>query len=188
MKIKFSLLHTLRLVAACAALFAAGAYGADVPKHKPGLWEIKTGGRVNSASSNIPLQFCVGKDTDNILNLEGKLSRQECDAPEVETGENRIRLRVRCSVTGGSVTTESVFEGTLDSAYHGKINYTIETRNGRREFSITQEARWLGPCEAGQKPGDVILPNKERVGADEIMKDPKILGRIRRHQQHQGKP
>ncbi|MDR1163454.1 MAG: DUF3617 family protein [Candidatus Accumulibacter sp.] len=183
MKIKFSLLHTLRLAAVYAALFAVGAHAADVPKHKPGLWEIKTGRGVNSASLSIPLQFCIGKDTDNVLNLERKLPQQECDAPDVETAENRIRLRVKCSVTGGSVTTESIFEGTLDSAYQGKINYTIETPKGRREFSITQEARWLGPCEAGQKPGDVILPNKERVGADEIMKDPKILGRIRRHQQ-----
>jgi hypothetical protein len=185
MKIKFSLLHALhvfRLFAVCAVFAVTDAHANDVPKHKPGLWEIKTG-RANSSSFNVPLQFCVGKDTDNLLNPNRSLPRQECDPPEVETGENRIQLRVKCGFKGLTVITESVFEGSLDSAYKGEIKYTTESPQGRREFSILQEARWLGPCEAGQKPGDVIFPNKERVSADEIMKDPKIFGRIRRYQQ-----
>ena len=54
---------------------------------------------------------------------------------------------------------------------------------------MTQEARWLGPCKPGQKPGDVIMPNMGGAGGsinvNEMMKDPKIQEMMRQQQKRQ---
>jgi hypothetical protein len=168
-------LRLLALLAACTALLSPDANATDVPKHKPGLWEIKTGS-ANRASSDLPLRFCVGEDGGDLLSLMRNQPSQGCGDANVETGKNRLRLHIECRFKEVSVTTDGFFEGAFDAAYKGRISYTVESPRGRNEFSITQEARWLGPCEAGQKPGDVIMPNKERLHADEIMRNPETLG------------
>ena len=35
--------------------------------------------------------------------------------------------------------------------------------SGQKEMSAIIDARWLGPCKADQKPGDVILGNGARI-------------------------
>jgi hypothetical protein len=175
-------LRPLPFFTACAAFLSQGASTAELPKHKPGLWEIKTDS-ANQASLGVPLRFCVGEEADTILNWTRSHPRQECGDVNVETEKNRLSLHIECRFKEVTVATDGFFEGAFDSAYKGRINYTVESPQGRRELSITQEARWLGPCEAGQKPGDIIMPNKERLNADEIMKNPKIFDAIKPHQQ-----
>ncbi|MDR1367469.1 MAG: hypothetical protein LBJ76_01970 [Candidatus Accumulibacter sp.] len=179
---KIKTLCFLRFCAACAALFTAGAWASDVPKHKPGLWEIKTA-KANQESSGVSLQFCVGEGVDDILNWSRDIPRRGCDTPDVKSEENRVSLHIECRFKGVTVTTDSLFEGSFDSAYKGTTRHAMESSKGRFEFSITQEARRVGPCETDQKPGDIILPDKGRISADEIMKNPKILDIIKRHQQ-----
>ncbi len=44
---------------------------------------------------------------------------------------------------------------------------------GMKESKQTLEAKWLGACKAGQKPGDVIMPGMPGGGKfnmDEMMK------------------
>jgi hypothetical protein len=63
---------------------------------------------------------------------------------------------------------------------------------------MTQEARWLGPCKPGQKPGDIMMPGmpplntgnmqemmKDRQARDlqEMMKDPQVREMMKRQQQ-----
>jgi hypothetical protein len=52
-----------------------------------------------------------------------------------------------------------VFSGKFDSAYKGDIKSTYDPpMHGMRESSSTLEAKWLGPCGAGQKAGDIVMP------------------------------
>ena len=53
---------------------------------------------------------------------------------------------------------------------------------GMSESNMTQEARWLGPCKAGQKPGDVIMPGMGGVNINDMMKDPKMQEMMRKQQ------
>jgi hypothetical protein len=32
------------------------------------------------------------------------------------------------------------------------------------------EAKWLGPCKAGQKPGDMVMPGGQTMNVLEMMK------------------
>jgi hypothetical protein len=35
----------------------------------------------------------------------------------------------------------------------------------------SMEAKWLGPCKPGQKPGDVIMPGMGSMNINEMMKN-----------------
>ena len=39
---------------------------------------------------------------------------------------------------------------------------------GRSEGTAIIEAKWVGPCKAGQKPGDVVLPNGMKMNLLEM--------------------
>ena len=57
------------------------------------------------------------------------------------------------------------------------------------ETKLTQEARWLGPCKPGQKPGDIVMPGMPPMNAgnmQEMMKDPQVREMMKRQQQ--GRP
>ncbi len=40
-----------------------------------------------------------------------------------------------------------------------------------KEARSTLEAKWLGACKAGQKPGDVIMPGGGKLNTDDMMKN-----------------
>ncbi len=40
---------------------------------------------------------------------------------------------------------------------------------GRSESATTMEAKWIGPCKADQKPGDMVMPNGTKVNMLEMM-------------------
>jgi hypothetical protein len=41
---------------------------------------------------------------------------------------------------------------------------------GMKESSSVIEAKWLGPCNAGQKPGDVTIPGMPNINIEEMRK------------------
>jgi len=47
---------------------------------------------------------------------------------------------------------------------------------------MVQEARWLGPCKSGQKPGDVIMPGAQKFNMQEMMNDPQMREMMKRQQ------
>ena len=57
--------------------------------------------------------------------------------------------------------------------------------HGMSQSNMTLDARWLGACKAGQKPGDVIMPNMGGMNMNEMMKDPKFKEMMKRQQQQQ---
>ena len=50
----------------------------------------------------------------------------------------------------------------------------------RERSAASLDARWVGPCKPGQKPGDVIMPNVGGMNINEMMKDPKIQEMMKR--------
>lgn len=100
---------------------------------------------------------------------------------DVKAARNRVTIHSVCKVEGSTATTDGVFEGSFDTNYKG----TMKTRfnpplQGMAESNMTQQARWLGPCKPGQKPGDVIMPNMGGFNVNEMMKDPKIQEMMKR--------
>ena len=164
-----------------SAILSFPVLGADLPKRKPGLWEISM--RMEGVPNMGPMQQCIDKNTDNLMQQQAKEQKQECSVMDVKSSGNKVTVYSVCKMDGTTATTNGTFEGQFDSGYKG----TMKTRfnppyQGMSESNMTQEARWLGPCKPGQKPGDVIMPGMGGVNINEMMKDPKIQEMMKRQQ------
>ena len=177
-------LPTLIALGLSAALVAT-ATAADMPKRKPGLWEINM--RMDGVPNMGPMQQCIDQNTDNLMQQKAKEHKPDCSVMDIKTSGSKVTIHSVCRMEGTTVTTDGVFEGAFDAAYKG----TLKSRyapplHGMSESNMTQEARWLGPCKPGQKPGDVIMPNMGSAGGsinvNEMMKDPKIQEMMRQQQ------
>ncbi len=179
---------TTRHTALCPILLAltviglAGAAQAgEMPKRKAGLWEINL--HMQGAPSMGPMQQCIDRNTDNIMQQKAKNNKQECSVMDVSTSGGKVTVHSVCKVDGSTATSDGFFEGSFDSNYRGALKTRFNPPlHGMSESNLTQEARWLGPCKPGQKPGDVIMPSMGGMNLGEMMKDPKMQEMMRRQQ------
>ena len=183
MKFRFAIrrIFSLFILGLAAASMAGSALSADMPKRKAGLWEINM--RMEGAPGMGPMQQCIDQNTDNLMQQKAKDYKQDCSVMDIKPSGNKVTIHSVCKMEGSTATTDGVFEGSFDSNYKG----TMKTRfsppmHGMSESNMTQEARWLGPCKAGQKPGDVIMPNMGGMNINEMMKDPKMQEMMRQQQ------
>ena len=116
--------------------FASAAHAGDGPQRKPGLWESK----IQTNGATLISQMCVDAATEAAMRskTDGYM-KQNCSRYEKrEEGGKWITDSV-CTFAGTQVTGHTVTTGD-DAAVH-----TVGTTNA--------DARWLGPCKPGQKPG-----------------------------------
>ena len=169
----------------CAiAALSASAFSADMPKRKSGLWEIKMNHEGSPGMG--PIQQCIDQNTDNLMQQKAKDNKQDCSVMDVKTSGNKVVIHAVCKMEGSTATTDGVFEGAFDSAYKGTMKTQFNPpMHGMSQSNMTLDARWLGACKAGQKPGDVIMPNMGGMNVTEMMKDPKFKEMMKRQQQQQ---
>lgn len=149
-------LVTLLLVLLSAATAAAASF--DPPKRKSGLWEIKI---VNAqAKGSHAIQQCIDEKTDDLMKKELSDHRQpQCSKNEMRKEGEQIVVESVCKAQNSTVRTRAVFTGHFDSAYKADIKSSYEPPVANmKEVASTIEAKWLGPCKAGQKPGDIVMP------------------------------
>ncbi len=109
-----------------------------------------------------PTRFCVGEATDTAASHLDRAGgeRGSCSLGQfVRTGDAWVAESV-CREGRSTVVSRAVASGDFENAY--RID-TIVTQAGaspapRREHREAVVARWLSPCYAGQRPGDLVVP------------------------------
>ncbi len=143
-----------RFGAVCVlAVLAVPAAAADLPLRKSGLWDIKLSieGRPIAQS----FQQCVDPETDAIMQASASnIGSQSCSKRDIVKSGDRMTIDSVCNVAGKTATSHAVVTGSFDSAY----SMTVASQSDAGTINLTVAGKWLGPCEAGQKPGDLILP------------------------------
>jgi hypothetical protein len=75
-------------------------------------------------------------------------------------------------MSGTTTTTRGVFTGQFDSSYKGDIKSTYEPPlHGMKESASMIEAKWVGACKPGQKPGDISMPGMPNINMNDMMKN-----------------
>ena len=162
------------LVFAAPAL--APALALDMPARKAGLWEIK----MNFVGRNLPAQVvrhCIDQATDKLMNAQyGGAAQGACSKQDMKNSGGTITIDSVCKFGDATTTSHAVITGSFDSAYTMKIT---STREGGRalpgmapgaETHMSIEAKHLGPCEAGQRPGDMMMSNGVKVNILDLPK------------------
>ena len=165
-------MRTLALVTALLAA-AGGAVAAtpDMPKRKSGLWEITVSS--DGAKGGQTMQQCIDEKSDDLMknNMAGT-EKQSCSKNEFRREGAKLITESVCKMSGSTTTTRGVFTGQFDSAYKADIKSTYEPPlHGMKESAATMEAKWLGACKPGQKPGDISMPSMPNININDMMKN-----------------
>jgi len=140
---------------------------AELPLRKPGLWQVKTTVDQRGAQARI-VEQCIDSATDQLLQSNaGPFASSACSGRNVARGENSMTIDSACTFGGKPATARAVISGSMDSAYTMQVTSQGEGLPGGK-MVMTMEARWLGPCTADQKPGDVVMSNGVKLNVPEM--------------------
>jgi hypothetical protein len=170
----------LRRAAWVAVVLAAGGpairafAGDEMPPRTPGLWETSTtvdGRQVGGGK----MRQCIDAAVESTLREFGREQEKDCSLREMKRDGETMTLKSVCKMGASTASTSGKFTGDLTRNYRGDLDIKYSPPlAGKSEAKMTIEARWLGPCEAGQKPGDMILPGGMKMNVGD-MKDPETM-------------
>ena len=150
--------------AAPSGAVQAGLISPDQAPHlRPGLW-VLTVGMADAPATGPGTQMCVDEASEARLNAFGQHAPgAQCSAPQfTRNADGAISFTGDCKLRhGGASHTSGTITGDFNSGYTEQIHDTITgspmATNG--DHTMTIVAKWTGPCPAGQRGGDVTLPN-----------------------------
>ncbi len=160
-------------------LCAGGATAADVqlpanlPHRKPGLWvqQVTTQGH-----PSVTEKICLDEATDAALYKFGLgASNAMCSKFGIHMRGNEMVVDTVCTIPrffghgGNTMTGHGVTHFSGNTAYHTEqTTHYDPPLNGKTDEVTSIDARWTGACEAGQKPGDIVLPNGMTVNVQNV--------------------
>lgn len=135
---------------------------ANMPKRKAGLWEMQTSGMGGHPQV---MKLCLDADTDQAMYKMGtQMSGHMCSKFDISVQGTTVVSDAICKLDGpnGAVNmtshSETRFDGDTSYQTQGQVKYE-PAMMGQSEMAVTSSGRWVGQCPAGQKPGDMIMPN-----------------------------
>ena len=166
----------MRLIRAALPLLvcATPVLAAEIPARKAGLWEMKM--TLEGRGVAMPsIQHCIDATTDKQMSAVGANARENCSKKDVKVSGNTVTVDSVCDIgNGASAVSHAVVSGDFNSTYVVKVN---SKRTGGpivpgapAETNMTIEAKWLGPCKADQRPGDMIMGNGMKININDVSK------------------
>jgi hypothetical protein len=142
---------------AFVTLSAVSASAADFPTRKAGLWEITIAG-----AHSVKVRQCSNAASDKAMAQAGIGLPSGCAKRDVRQSDGTITIDSVCRSSAGKTTASRiVITGSLESKY--TMTVTSQAPGTSTGPTMTLYAERLGPCEPGQKPGDVIMPNGTKI-------------------------
>jgi hypothetical protein len=144
-----------------AAVLGAPRLGADgLPRFRPRLWEVVT---LDNTSDEGPVtsRQCLGEEA----NTEMREALAAGDTPNCRrtrsVGANGLTIKATCSQ--GEVNTEmQISLSGSETAYTMVMDLRSKVAGGEPQGGrIEGNARWIGACPAGMKPGDETADSDE---------------------------
>lgn len=133
----------------------ASAVASDLPARKAGLWQLST---TTTDGHTFAMKQCVDAQTDQIMQSRfAGVSQRKCSKHDVQKSGDTITIDSVCTIAGRTTSGHTVITGSFDSGYTMTITSQIQGLPAPR--TVKTAVKWLGPCAAGQKPGDVIMSN-----------------------------
>lgn len=137
----------------------------DPPHLRPGLWEASTSSSSRTRTAPQVTRMCIDEQTQSRVLQQMSLAMvQMCSRHEYGMHAGRFITNSYCTFAGSTIEgrTETTFY--RDTAYHTEVVGRV-MRGGHTEPSQRTliDARHVGKCPASMKPGDMALPNGQRL-------------------------
>jgi hypothetical protein len=145
----------------------AGADGIKPPPTKEGLWEThSTRTQQGKVVSDRSVQMCQSTELTKSMQATGEELRKknECTSSVTQPSKNTYVEEGRCAKgpNAGSVT-KVIYTYQGDTASHTEMHMNV----GNSSETVTViDAKYLGSCPTGMKPGDLIMDGKVISGGN----------------------
>ena len=151
----------MRFAIIAAVLFTASvppALSAEFPARRAGLWTVT----VTMENMKIPPRtnkMCLDAANDAKLMILGMASKEaNCTSMNVSGMGSTRTVDSVCHMNGGEQRNHIVMAYSGDGAYHMDMQSQFSPPvAGHSQSHITQDGKWIGPCPADMKPGDMMI-------------------------------
>src|SRR5690606_27555854 len=137
---------------------------ADLPARKAGRWEVVVQAHAPAGARRQPAQTvrqCTDARAERLMLLSIVHGQEHCSRFTVagSAAGGGYDIVGACSVHDQRVVVRAQLRGDLQSAYSGTYRVEHAAAAPGNDGSIVFQARWLGQCGPGMRPGDMVLPN-----------------------------
>ena len=145
------------------ALLSSTAAAQDKPKRKSGLWEITMdNSAAKGAAGAAPrtMSQCVDAAKDDLARQSAQQMDKDnsCKQGKISQNGGKISFESSCNFGGTKMTSQSVITGDFQSSYRMEIKSKFDPpMMGMADGTTTMEARYMGACKPGMRPGDVQM-------------------------------
>ena len=152
------------LVAVLSVLIGiAGADEFKPPPMKDGLWEThSTQTQQGKTVFDTSVKMCQSKELTKSMQSSGEELRKKnaCTSAVTQPSPNTYVEESRCAKgpNAGSVT-KITYTNQGDTASHTEMH----TNDGKSETVMIIDAKYLGSCPAGMKPGDAVMADGKKI-------------------------
>ena len=122
------------------------------------------------------MSMCTDEKTDDLIASRAGQA-QECQQQSIRREGGAFVVDAVCRSGGTTIRTHGRFSGDFATRYSGELRSTFEPpMQGLKEMAQKIDARWVGPCKPGQKPGDVTMDGMGGMNMNEMMNaDPRKM-------------
>src|SRR5579862_5916883 len=126
----------------------------DPPLRKPGLWEITT-----SMQGAPKTQMCVDAASEAKFNAMGAGTMKDtCSQFKSHRDGGVYTQDSVCKLMGSTLTSHTVMTSVSDAEYKVEVaSHYDPPLMGKADSTTTIGGKWIGPCGADMKPGDMMV-------------------------------
>ena len=165
------------LVAALAAPPALAA--TDFPTLKSGQWEMTT--TSSSAPANTrKTMVCLDASTQKqMLDMSQGMQKEMCTKMTVRRDGAKYITDAECRLGDSVVRSHGVMTMLSDTAYRTEASATFDPPISKdlKESKTTVEGKYVGACRDGMQPGDMLMPNGQKINLNKLPQAPAARGK-----------
>lgn len=157
---------SIALVASVATALPAKA---DLlPHRKPGLWQM-TVSMQGSPMPPMTSKYCIDAATESALISAGQnAANKMCSSETIHMNGSTGTVDATCKFGAMTSTSHTVIAFVGNAAYHSETSshFSPAPPHVKSDHVTINDAKWMGACPAGMKPGDIEMPNGMRMHLD----------------------
>lgn len=132
----------------------------EIPFRKAGLWEIEI---AKNDEAPIIMKQCVDLASEQkTLEMSKSIAKDICSKNEIRKDGNTYISESDCTMAGNRTLTTTATSGDFTSHYESQVTVRSVAGDGSTPDSeINLSADWIGQCEPGQTPGQMIMSDSD---------------------------
>jgi len=158
-------MRTRIVTLACLALVALPAAAQEYPKLKPGLWQLTRTSDRGTPAGGMTMTICMDEALQKEMwDMGLGAMKGMCTKTDFHISGGKGNGEFVCNMGGSNMHSKASMVLTGDTGYRTEVDTTFDPPlNGMAKSHSTVDARYTGACKAGQRPGDMLMPNGQTM-------------------------